>query len=112
MTEVLPPESAAAPAVTLPAGIASQAAEAEQPPVVLNTKVVMWRDRTWNVRSKPGARFLAAFEDDKIMTAVKTVIGDKQYAELLELDPDVDGDEGLEGFVNACNRVWGLEEGN
>lgn len=97
--------------VTLPTGLAAQATEAEQP-VQLTTKVAMWRGRAWNVRAKPGARFLAAYEEDKIMTAMKTVLGDKQYGELLDCDPDVDGEEGLEGLINACNRVWGLDEGN
>lgn len=105
------PEFETAPAVTLPAGIAAQAAEAEAE-VKPKTKLVMWRGRPWNVRSKPGAQFLAAYEEDKIMTAVKTVLGSEQYAALLELDPDVDGNDGLEGFINNCNRAWGLDAGN
>ena len=97
----------------LPAGLAAQAAEAAEQARKPKTKMVMWRDRPWTVRSKPGARFLAAYEEDKIMTAVRSIlIPSSQYDDLLELDPDVDGDDGLEGFVTACNRAWGMTPGN
>jgi hypothetical protein len=96
---------------SVPEGLLGQATEAEQAPK-LATKLVMWRDRQWMVRAKPSARFLAAFEEDKIMTAIKAVLGDKQVHELLELDPDVEGDDGLEGFLTACERAWGMASGN
>lgn len=99
--------------LTLHEGLAAQAAEAEvQEQAKLNTKMVLWRDRSWMIRSKPSARFLEAYEQDKIMAAIKAVIGDKQYSDLIDMDPDVEGDEGMEGFIAACNRAWGVGSGN
>lgn len=97
--------------VTLPDGFAAQVQEAQAPPRP-RTKMVMWRERTWIIRDKPNARFLAAYEDDKIMTAIKALLGEKQFDELLELDPDIEGDDGMEGFIAACNRAWGVSAGN
>lgn len=78
----------------------------------LKTKTVMWRGDAWQVRSKPGAKFLAAFEEDRVMAAAKSIIGEEQYKKLLDLDPDLQGKDGLEGFFASCNTAWGVGSGN
>lgn len=94
-----------------------EAAEAEgasvhQLPVKPLTKMIMWRGQPWTVRNKPGARFLVEYEQDRIMAAVKSVVGDEQWARIMAFDPDIEGADGMDGFIEACNRAWGIGSGN
>jgi hypothetical protein len=100
---------------TLSPELAAQVAEAMEPtaPAVRpKTKPVTWNGRTWQVRAKPGAVFLAEYEAGHLMGAAKAIIGPEQYDALLELDPDIEGDDGMDGLFKACNKAWGLAEGN
>lgn len=78
----------------------------------LKTKTVMWQGDAWQIRVKPGAVFLDAFEDDRVMAAAKSIMGAEQYKRLLDRDPDLEGKNGLEGFFEACNKAWGVGSGN
>ncbi len=92
----------------------AEAAERGKPvaDVKIKTKTVQWRGKPWQVRAKPGAAFLAHYEDDRMMSAVRSIVGAEQYAAILELDPDIEGRDGVEGFIAACNVAWGITSGN
>lgn len=100
----------------LPAELAAQLAEAARDipahDFQVETKTVTWRGAAWQVRAKPGARFLDSYEHERLMAAAHAVLGDDQYAKLLDIDPDIEGDDGVEGFFAACNTVWGVDSGN
>lgn len=102
--------------VTLPESFKAQLDEAhETAPIAVDkpkTKTILWHGRAWQIRHKAGANFLAEYEVQHLMGAAKTVLGEKQYAELVALDVDAEGDDGLDGFFKACNKAWGLAEGN
>ena len=103
MTDVQLPESFAAQvAEALPVDPRTEIAAKPQ------TKTVMWHGRAWQIRHRPGAKFLAAYEQERLMEAAEMVLGEKQYRDLYDLDVDIEGDEGLEGFFEACNRAWGI----
>lgn len=76
------------------------------------TRTVRWRDRDWHVRSKPGAKFVYAFEQGHPISAVKAVMQPAEFEALMDLDPDLDGPAGIDGFVTACNSAWGMTKGN
>jgi hypothetical protein len=100
----------------LPPEVAAQVAEATETveqPAKLKTKTIMWHGRAWQIRHTAGAVFLDRYEHGKAMGAAEAILSDQDYAALLEMDPDIDGDgDSMEGFFDACNKAWGVKQGN
>lgn len=81
-------------------------------PAKVKTVTVTWHGRTWQIRNKPSMVYLDALDQKNFTIAIKAIIGDTQYAEMLAMDVDIEGDDGLNGFLEACNKAWNLGSGN